>query len=244
MMLNDSIGTVHLRTEKVAEAVRVFEAHASGVDRAFIAPPLGGWTALYPRESDAARRWAEIISRELKITAVAFQVLDDEVFAYQLFTNGRLIDEFASKPSYFLGLDDEVDHEKIKALRGNPLVWEPFLVNGRQTVDVGKLLSSGFDDPRLAARGGCDYLIPTTILEDLCSMIGIAGASSTYDDINDNIQEWQEDRELADDGEADASECLDCGRHARDIKHVRAPRRAQPAVSPKSGERAGQGRAS
>ena len=235
MIIDDYIGSVHVKTDKPGEVARVFEEHAKGVEKAFVAPPLGGWSALYPREGDSSRRWAELISRSLTTSAIAFQIIEDEVFCYQLFIDGTLVDEYTSRPAWHFGESDEIPEDRILSLKGKPQMWEQFLINGKTIVDMAQLLSSGFSDPRVQSSS-CDYVIPTTILEDLCAMVGIKGAASTYDALADEIQEYEEDAELCDDEDdptvSPDTGLLTCGRHARELKALRAPRRAAMPVPP------------
>jgi hypothetical protein len=228
-MLAEDIGSIFIKTDKKDKANALFEKHATGIERALVGKPNQGWVAIYPREADTACKWAELFSKEMKTTALALMVNDDEVFSYKLYFKGQLLDKYANKPAFFLGNDPDVPSSKILEWRGNSDVWEPYLINGKECRDVGKILHSGFDDPR-TSNVGSDYIIASTIMEDFCEMLGIVGPALTYGEINDELEEWEEDQDLADEDDPDGDSefgMLDCQRHVSEFSHVRAPRKTQ-----------------
>jgi hypothetical protein len=233
MIIDDYASSAHVRSDKIGALKALFEKRATGVEQAYIAPQANGWMAIYPRQGDTAPRWAEIASRELKTVAVAFQVIEDRVFTYHLYENGELKDTYVSRPSYFHG-DQRLPEEKVKALRGQPFVWESYLQNGRMPSDIEALLRSGFETGG-PGRSNAEYIIPSALLEEFARIVGIEGANATFTHLEEEIEEWKEDMEDADEEEASEDRELSCGRGAKSVQFVRAPRkRAVSSPQPQS----------
>jgi hypothetical protein len=226
MLIDDFASSVHARSNKLDALKAVFEKAATGVEQAYLAPEANGWLALYPRQGDTAQRWAEIASRELKTVAVAFQVIEDSVFTYHFYDHGELKDAYVSRPSYFYG-DQHVPEEKLKAMRGQAETWEAFLQNGRTAAELGALLKSAFDEGGSAALpSAAEYVIPSALLQEFARAVGIKGAGAAFSELEEELEEWKEDVEYADeDDEPVGARELSCGRDAASISYVRAPRK-------------------
>jgi len=244
-MFDDHLSSVHLRSGHIDEAKKAFERQAIGVEQAYLAPEINGWMALYPRQADTAKKWAETLSRDLKCHAVAFEVIEDQVFAYHLFANGKMLDTYVNRPSYYLGHGDDIPLEKIEAMRGKPEAWEGLAKEGLGPSDIAKVLVSGFEHAKGNASS-IEYVKVMQLLEDLAGLLGIVGADSTFSEIEEEIDEWEEDSEDEDeeddgdggaydendDGATDPDEeenepmrSLTCGRPPEEVIFVRAPRK-------------------
>jgi len=74
--------------------------------RALVTDSKNGWTTVYDEQSDSQdievlRRLAKELSSKLKTAVIAMMVHDSDIFVYLIYENGKLIDQFDSKPDYF-----------------------------------------------------------------------------------------------------------------------------------------------
>jgi len=93
--------------------------------RACVSPPKHGWVTVFDEASDShdsaeIDRLARELSHRLQTVLIAFVVHDSQVFAYYLFDQGDLIDEYNSAPDY---LSHDLPEEARLRLAGQPAVW-------------------------------------------------------------------------------------------------------------------------
>jgi hypothetical protein len=73
---------------------------------AIVSPAIGGRVVVYDEECDtqdvvALSSLAATLSKQLNCPAWAALNHDDDIFAYELYLNGALVDEYDSTPNYF-----------------------------------------------------------------------------------------------------------------------------------------------
>jgi hypothetical protein len=74
--------------------------------RALVTDSKNGWTTVYDEQSESQddnvlHRLAKALSSKLKTTVIAMMVYDSDIFVYLIYENGKLVDQFDSKPDYF-----------------------------------------------------------------------------------------------------------------------------------------------
>jgi hypothetical protein len=74
--------------------------------RALVTDSKNGWTTVYDEQSESQddnvlHRLAKALSSKLKTTVIAMMVHDSDIFVYLIYENGKLVDQFDSKPDYF-----------------------------------------------------------------------------------------------------------------------------------------------
>jgi hypothetical protein len=69
-----------------------------------------GWTSVYPSKADqdehALHKLAARLSHDLGAPVLTFMLHDSDVFSYELFERGHLVDSYRSNPGYFEGRND------------------------------------------------------------------------------------------------------------------------------------------
>lgn len=95
-------GSVYIRSRDAAGLRRTLEELAvqSGA-RFLIAPPLGGWIAVYPFQHGQDVSVSAAIAARVPGPVLHLLVHDNAVFAYTLYDAGGPIDEYCSDPDYF-----------------------------------------------------------------------------------------------------------------------------------------------
>jgi len=73
---------------------------------AFVSPTVDGYTVIFDAECEdqdpqVISRLTGDLSRQLGCPAIAFLNHDDDILWYQLYANGKLVDEYNSAPDYF-----------------------------------------------------------------------------------------------------------------------------------------------
>lgn len=130
-------GSIHVRTENrdaVRAAVEVLRCE--GVSKFFLAPAIDGWVTVYPEQNGQESAVAEALSLKLpEIVLIHCMVHDDDLFAYSVFENGRVVDAYNSCPEYF---GDEDAPER----GGNAQTLKHLLVEPEKVDDLQRLLDA------------------------------------------------------------------------------------------------------
>ncbi len=103
-----SFGSIHIQSDglsAVEEAVRQFVPRLPGGSRgSLVAPPRGGWIAVYDdvcdRDPEMLRRLARELSDRMGAVTLLLGVEQDAVVRMILFERGRIVDEYLSVPEY------------------------------------------------------------------------------------------------------------------------------------------------
>jgi ribosomal protein S18 acetylase RimI-like enzyme len=104
-----SFGSIHLQSDDlsaVEQAVRQFVPRLPGGSRgSLIAPPRGGWIAVYDdvcdRNPDMLRRLARELSDRMGSVTALLGVEREELVRMILFERGRIVDEYLSVPEFY-----------------------------------------------------------------------------------------------------------------------------------------------
>src|SRR5690349_3985810 len=113
--------------------------------RALMTDSKNGWITAYDEESESQdieilRRLAIKLSKELKTVAIGILVHDSDIFQYLIYENGKLIDQFDSKPDYFGPVGDE----QKKEWRGNFGKLLPYAAKGTATSDFKRVAAKEY----------------------------------------------------------------------------------------------------
>jgi hypothetical protein len=138
----------------------------------FLAPPIDGWITIFFKE-DRYQLYADI-SSQLKTLVFVVKLYDDDIFYYDCYFNGHLIDSYDSAPGCFS--DEELLPEEKERLAGMPEKWVdkiPFSINVSQ---IKKILST----MQAAEMFLEDYP------EQFCQLLHLPNAMMAYEYIHQN----------------------------------------------------------
>ena len=104
-----SFGSIHLQSDDlsaVEQAVRQFVPRLPGGSRgSVVAPPRGGWIAVYDdvcdRNPEMLRRLARELSDRIGAVTLLLGVEREELVRMILFERGRIVDEYLSVPEFY-----------------------------------------------------------------------------------------------------------------------------------------------
>jgi len=101
-------------TLRAADQRGVVDVLRTAQREALVSQPANGCIIVYDRESedqdiDVLKRLGGLLSTKLRCVALAVLNHDDDVLAYWLHDNGKLVDEYVSAPAFF---DDSSDSEE------------------------------------------------------------------------------------------------------------------------------------
>jgi ribosomal protein S18 acetylase RimI-like enzyme len=104
-----SFGSIHIQSDDlsaVEQAVRQFVPRLPGGSRgSLVAPPRGGWIAVYDdvcdRNPEMLRRLARELSDRIGAVTVLLGVEREELVRMILFERGRIVDEYLSVPEFY-----------------------------------------------------------------------------------------------------------------------------------------------
>ena len=110
-------GSIHLRTDDRAAVQSAAAAVARRRAKFYLAPPRRGWVTLYPSDAGQDDRVAASVAKAVGGWAVWVSLHDDDVFAYAVWRDGRIVDRFNSCPDYF---GAKVSPAARRRVAGNP----------------------------------------------------------------------------------------------------------------------------
>ena len=132
-----------------------------------VAPEIEGWTAIYPSRGQD-ENVAKALHKQLKTEVLFTTVHDSDIFCYYYYRDGKLVDEFNSRPDYF----GKVTTTKRQSQAGRPELLLPLL---RDPSDVGKLESI------LRSERGDDPFHASSQLTQFGALLGLANCATSYD---------------------------------------------------------------
>ena len=164
-----SYGSIHVQTDDLAAVERAVHqlvprlpGHSQG---SLVAPPRGGWIAVYDdvcdRDPSMLRRLAKELSDRLGVV-LAIGVEHEEVVRFVLLEGGRVVDEYLSVPEHYGPLPPG----DVIALAANPRV-------------VARLTGADPGEIRAVARTATSPSeLPSAqeLLEQIAAAIGLEGA--------------------------------------------------------------------
>ncbi len=177
-------GSIHVKTTDRASVQRAVEAIAKKQKNRFLlAPALNGWVSVYPETHGQDERVAKALARQIAGDVVYLLVHDDDVFAYSYFNDGKLIDEFNSRPDYFAKTP-----AKTKAkLRGKPLLLQQLLAPGKSVEDLISLLASETVERTVFA---------SELMQRFADLLGLPNAVNAYEYLmegeTEGTEAWEE----------------------------------------------------
>jgi ribosomal protein S18 acetylase RimI-like enzyme len=171
-----SFGSIHLQSDDlsaVEQAVRQFVPRLPGGSRgSLVAPPRGGWIAVYDdvcdRNPEMLRRLARELSDRMGSVTLLLGVEREELVRMILFERGRIVDEYLSVPEFYGPLPPG----DVVGLAANPTV-------------VARLTGADPGAVRRVARTApspADLPPARELLGNLAAVIGVDGVESGWAD--------------------------------------------------------------
>jgi hypothetical protein len=173
-------GSVQVRSEDRDRVKAVAEDVARRLQiHMLIGPVLNGWIGVYPEGSGQDQQVGEALFQELKTTVWHVLVHDDDILAYWLWHDGRLVNSYHSTPGYF-GEEDRAEEE---TLVGNPELLSQLV--GGKVADLGKLLERDDSHPLASLQ-----------LDELQSLTGVRNLTTCYEYLKEGetqqIKGWRQ----------------------------------------------------
>lgn len=171
-----SFGSLHIQSDDapaVERAVRQFVPRLPGRSRgSVVAPPRGGWIAVYDEVCDRDPRQLRRLGRELSdrmgAVVLAIGIEEGAVVRFVLFDRGGIVDEYLSVQEYYGPLPPG----DVVALAANPTV-----VSRLTGAEPGAVRAAA-----VHAASPADLPPPDVTLEELARAIGIQGVEHGYSD--------------------------------------------------------------
>jgi hypothetical protein len=176
-------GSVQVRGAEREAIKSVVEKLAGKMDLRFlIGPELGGWVGVYPAGHGQDIRIGREIARKLSGDLFQLVVHDDDVFVYDYYRDGKLVDRNNSSPDYF----QEVSVSNAKKLRGRPDTFG-HLATTEGIVALKAMLS----DPEAESAA-----FASSLLERFAQVLGIRNAVTSYEYLQngelDGLEGWDQ----------------------------------------------------
>jgi len=171
-----SFGSIHIQSDDlsaVEQAVRQFVPRLPGGSRgSLVAPPRGGWIAVYDdvcdRNPEMLRRLARELSDRMGSVTLLLGVEREELVRMILFERGRIVDEYLSVPEFYGPLPPG----DVVGLAANPTV-------------VSRLTGADSESVRRVARTApspADLPSARELLAELARILRVDGAETGWAD--------------------------------------------------------------
>lgn len=148
-----------------------------------VGPPVRGWISVFPSELGGP---GEALAKKTGCDLFHFHVHDDDVFTYEFFRGGKLIDRYNSNPDYF---EDETEEEPPKnddeETIGRPELFQDLLPNQNQLANLKTILEREREEIFANAR-----------MADFVELLGLENCLSSYKYLKggetDDIEGWEQ----------------------------------------------------
>ncbi|HTL30709.1 MAG TPA: hypothetical protein VL282_15875 [Tepidisphaeraceae bacterium] len=162
-------GAVHFKTSE-REAIRaaVGDLAVKRELKCLLGPEINGWVSVYPQDNGQDTAVAEALAAATKFDAFHLLLCDDDVFAYNFFRGGKLVDEYTSAPGYF----SQKDRAAEETMSGRPDRYADLLV--KPLPDAQSILQR-----KPPGEGGGFYAMQQ--FERFAAALGIKNADTAYE---------------------------------------------------------------
>ena len=173
-----SYGSIHLKTED-RDLVRdvLIRVAAAGHVKFLAGPALNGWIGIYPSGNGQDPTVSAAIASQFPGSVLHLLVHDDDFFAYLIYREGRLADEYHSRPDYF-GAVSELERHRV---RGRPSVFANLLPGLHKVAEVARILEAPGMSGATAGRPYDSVFMASQQLERFAAVLGIDNALTCYE---------------------------------------------------------------
>ena len=131
------------------------------------APEIQGWTGIYAsRGQDGSV--AKTLHKFLKSEVLLTMVHDGDIFCYEYYRDGKLVDEYNSRPDYF----GKVSAKKRRSQAGSPELLVPLLRNPSDLGELERILHADPEEEEFDASGQ---------LVHFAELLGLPNCATSYD---------------------------------------------------------------
>src|SRR5262245_1904558 len=185
-------GSIHVRTDDREAVLDAAKSLARKGDARFlVAPLLRGWVTLFPHNNGQEERLSKAFAGRLSDEILQVIVHDDDIFAYAFYREGKLVDQYNSRPDYF----GRVSKKKKEQSRGRPETLAHLLSEPEQLDDLKSLLSTEHAE-------GLPFASES--LQRFAELVDLPNALSGYEYLTrgetDGIEGWDEFTHVPDRG--------------------------------------------
>ncbi len=185
--------SIQVRSQDRESIKAAAEAVARELKKKFLlGPALDGWTAVYPDDSGNDEQSAATLAKRLHTTVLHLAVHDSDIFFYNFFQGGKLLNEYSSDPDYF----EEVHADEHERLKGRPELFHELVGAPEHLADLSQLLKRG--------HGATEFTFEEHRLENFAKLLGIRNTLTSYEYFtngeHDGLKDWKEFIHIPDQG--------------------------------------------
>jgi len=135
--MGEFYGSIHVRTESYDSTKRLLEGIAKKQGHKFyLSPPIDGWISFFPAKYGQIPLGLEI-AKNTRSDVLQLLVHDDDIFCYWYYRDGRVVDEYNSRPGYF---GEEVTEDDMGRLKGRAEVFSGLLGDPQKIEEIREIL--------------------------------------------------------------------------------------------------------
>ncbi|HEY2588796.1 MAG TPA: hypothetical protein VGI81_23845 [Tepidisphaeraceae bacterium] len=171
--------SIHIRTLDRAAVKATVKLIARSMNiRCLLGPEINGWVGVYPDVHGQKPNISRDIAQQIDADVLHLMVHDDDLLAYWLYRNRKLVDSYWSKPGYF-GDENRVEEEKHC---GHAEQFQSFV--GDSVDKLATLLDRA-----------ADWMFESERLTALAKVLGISNTVTAYEyltsDEREGIRGWR-----------------------------------------------------
>ncbi len=175
--------SILIRTEDCPLVQRLLREISGEKDVKFlVGPPVRGWISIFPSELGGT---GEALAQGIGCDLFHFHVHDDDVFTYEFFRGGKLVDRYNSCPAYFDGEEGEGPPENAEETIGRPELFQELLPDPNELAKLKNILSRDRDELFAGQR-----------MSDFVELLGLENCLSSYEYLQggetDGIEGWDQ----------------------------------------------------
>jgi tetratricopeptide (TPR) repeat protein len=176
-------GSIHVRTENSDAVRKALEQVAKEAGCNFlIGPALNGWISVFPSDSGQNDQISANIAKLVPDDIFHLIVHDDDIFTYDFYRDGRLIDQYNSCPDYF----EEVSDEEKQRCQGRPELFQDLFPEPKTLGQLKTLLA--------ADKG--KFTFESERMARFAELLDLPNALSSYEYLQagerDEIEGWEQ----------------------------------------------------
>lgn len=182
--------SIQVRSTDREAVKRALEEVAKECNKKFLlGPMLDGWVGVYPDELGQERCAASLAKRCGGIV-LHLIVHHSDIFYYNFFKNGELLNEFSSDPDCF----EEVSAEERQRLKAKPEIFRELLSSPEDFAEMTRILEQkGRTEESLVED---EFVVEEYRMEKFAKLVGIRNTLTSYEYFTqgeyDGLKGWRE----------------------------------------------------
>jgi hypothetical protein len=176
--------SIQIRSEDFGAVKTAVDSVAAECRKKFLlAPPIDGWIGVFPDGSGNDEHCGALLAKKVGAIVLQLMVHDSDIFFYNFYRAGELLNEYSSDPDAF----EEVSAEEHERLRAKPEIFRELVPTPERWDALAALLVRG--------EGALEFTVAEDRMERFAKILGIRNTLTSYEYLtggeHDGIKNWK-----------------------------------------------------